>query len=192
MPSSDVSELFADWPCAGSLARVLDQGIEPSLTNVRVRADGTLECHDNSLNVGIRFVRKGSVYTVDVVPSGHKATLYLQCRIGYLPYTIQGPGQRKAILDVLRSAEKIPNARFYLTSQSEIIAEHAASVIGPVHFADVMMAVTVGLPAIEPFIGLIREILDELPSRATADNDAYDDWATATTADLPSPTIAAE
>ncbi|MDJ0948679.1 MAG: hypothetical protein QNJ94_07140 [Alphaproteobacteria bacterium] len=150
-------------------------GIVPpiELKSIRVMADGRIRL-DAPESLSFSFEHMGILFQATVDRAATPAQLVVSCDLGPLPFTSEGPARRLNVATVLRAANLLGAAQYYLSDDQHIRLMGSVEVDKPVTAAAVLLAATELLLAVKPTLELLAHLLADGAAAAEPHGPAED------------------
>jgi len=143
----------------GSLAKVDLDRMPLGINAVETNEDGIPSLATPPKPSKLRFIVGGLPFNAAVSPNGDGAICQVWADVGNLPFTVQSPAKRAAMLAVLQSAAALPFARFAVEAGQRIILFCEDRTEGPATPEDIIHQTVKLMGEAKPFLQLLGEFL---------------------------------
>lgn len=151
-------EPAAPAPRLRSLAEVAES-LPAAVGGIQVSADGGVDVSEPAADLVLRFAADGLVYTLQLVPGDRGRRVILSADLGFVPYTVQAPEKRRAMLLILRATLSLPTVRFHLDHGQRVYLTAEAVIEGRATVPRLFLVVTRLLAEARPFARLLAQHL---------------------------------
>lgn len=142
-----------------SLAEVDLERLPLGINAVEFNDDGVPSISHPPKPSRLRFVVHGIPFYAAVSPDGQTSTCQVWAEVGHLPFTVQSPAKRSAILAILQSTRSLPNARFAVQGGQKIILFSETRAEGSITPEDIVFQTVTLIQEARPFLDLLGEHL---------------------------------
>ena len=142
-----------------SLAEVDLDSLPLGIAAIETGSDGVPSISHPPKPSRLRFVVQGLPFYAAVVPDDGGSNSQVWAEVGYLPFTVQSPAKRGAMLAILHSAQILPNALFVVQGGHKILLYSEVRTEKRITPEDIIHQTVVLLGEARPFLKLLGEYL---------------------------------
>jgi hypothetical protein len=144
-----------------SLVNVDIEGLPLGVNAVEMNDDGVPSISDPPRRSRLSYIVQGLPFFSAVNPIEDQTAAICQvwAEVGLLPYTVQSPTKRGAILAILQSSRTLPTARFLVQGGQKIILFSETRKEGHVTPEDIVWQTLTVLREARPFLSILAEYL---------------------------------
>jgi hypothetical protein len=143
-----------------SLANVNVDSLPLGVNAIDINADGVPSIAEPPRPSRLRYVVHGLPFYAAVSPTEDDgATCQVWAEVGVLPYTVQSPAKRGAILAVLQSTRTLPTAKLLVQGGQKIILFSESRKSERFTPEDIIFQTVTVLQEARPFLAILAEYL---------------------------------
>lgn len=142
-----------------SLAEVAKTALPLGLNAVYVGNDGVLAISRPPRPARLQFAVDNLTMNLAVSPEGEVSLGQVWAEVGYVPYTVESPERRQALLTILRGSRSLERVRFVLQNGQKIILMAEMRKAGHFTPEDLIYEIALILQEARPFMALLSQYL---------------------------------